>query len=154
MPDDKFSNRISGAREPVQLRHEPGGPGARQAFFDELQWSHLPVEPRLAAEAVLCELARRLSGGAVAGTAADLPPEIGELISSCDRHEGPARAHRIGMEEFVSDVADHLGIQQDVAARAIRAVFDAVRDRLPEERVESVAAQPPLEREDWFRRPV
>lgn len=146
--------RIDEARVAVQPRHEPGGPNARQAFLDELTWSHLPVAPRAAAEAVLCTLARRLSSLAVEETEALLPDELAWLIERCDRHEGPARAHRIGAAEFVSDVADHLGVEQDVAARAVRAVFDALRDRLPEAQVEKIASQLPLELADWFRRPV
>jgi uncharacterized protein (DUF2267 family) len=144
-------------RAAVQARFEGKDTDSYQAFLDELAWSGIApprVEPRRAAEAVLCTLARRLSGGEVEDIASAVTPGLARLIRSCDRHEGPARAHRIGRLEFLGDVADHLGVPQGEAEPIVRAVFTAVRDRLPADEVEDVAAQLPVDLADLFRRPV
>lgn len=85
---------------------------------------------------------------------AALRPGLASLIRSCERHEGPARAHRIGRAEFLGDVADHLGIDPGAVEPVVRAVFTAVRDRLPADEVEDVAAELPPDLADLFRRPT
>ncbi len=144
-------------RVAVQPRFETKEADNYRAFLDELAWSGISpprIEPRLAAEAVLCILARRLSTGEVEDLEAALRPGLASLIRSCDRHAGPARAHRINREEFMRDVADHLGVPRGDVEPIVRAVFTAVRDRLPADEVEDVAAQLPPDLADLWRRPV
>lgn len=144
-------------RVAVQPRTETKEADSYQAFLDELAWSGVSpprIEPRLAAEAVLCTLTRRLGGGEVEDMAVAVTPGLGALLRSCERHEGPARAHRTHREEFMRDVADHLGVPRGDVEPIVWAVFTAVRDRLPPDEVEDVAAQLPPDLADLFRRPV
>lgn len=117
----------------------------------ELQVNRL--DARKAASAVFCTLARRLSIGedlkllrALAG--------FGAMLEPCDIHLGPSHARRMGRDEFLADVADHLRIPTDQAFRVVTAVFTAIRDRIPEDEVSAVASQLPADLGDLFRRPV
>ncbi|RKH25723.1 DUF2267 domain-containing protein [Corallococcus praedator] len=141
---------------PVKERDEPLD---LQAFLDEIQSDAVMhsqgLDAREAASAVMCTLARRLSEGEDVKLFRALSGGIGEeILGACTVHLGPSRARRIGRDEFMTDVADHLKIKVDQAARVVAAVFTAVRDRIPEEEVAAVASQLPADLGDYFRRPV
>ncbi|WP_223783251.1 DUF2267 domain-containing protein [Myxococcus faecalis] len=129
-----------------------------QAFLDEIGNSQEvrvnKLDGRTAAHAVLCTLARRLSDGEDVKLMRALGDDIGELIGECTILRGPSHAKRMKREEFISDVADHLGIKVDQAFRVMTVVFTAVRDRIPEDEVAAVASQLPADLADSFRRPV
>ncbi len=141
--------------EPVKERDESP---ALQPFLDELQNSpELRVnglEAGQAAEAMLCTLARRLSDGEDVKLMRALPGGIGRMLGSCSIHRGPSHAKRMGRDEFIGDVADHLRIPVDQSFRVVTAVFTAIRDRIPEDEVAAVASQLPAGLADLFRRPV
>jgi uncharacterized protein (DUF2267 family) len=147
---------IRDTHQVVQSRRERPEDDSFDAFLDEIRFTARGprVEPRDAAEAVTCTLAQRLAGRTVEDMERDLTPGIADLVRTCDRHEGPARAHRIGRREFEQDVADHLGIDRGGAEVIVMDVFTALRDRLPERDAERVAAQLPADLADLFRRPV
>ncbi|MCY1041550.1 DUF2267 domain-containing protein [Corallococcus sp. bb12-1] len=129
-----------------------------QPFLDEIQSDAVMhsqgLDAREAASAVLCTLGRRLSDGEDVKLYRALTGGIGEILGACSVHRGSSRARRIGRDEFMSDVADHLKIKVDQAPRVVAAVFTAVRDRIPEEEVAAVASQLPADLGDYFRRPV
>ncbi|RKH54858.1 DUF2267 domain-containing protein [Corallococcus llansteffanensis] len=129
-----------------------------QPFLDEIQGDAVMhsqgLEARQAASAVFCSLARRISDGEDVKLFRSLKGGIGDILGACSVHRGPSRAKRIGRDEFISDVADHLGIKVDQAFRVVTAVFTAVRDRIPENEVAAVASQLPADLADLFRRPV
>lgn len=139
----------------VKGRDEPAGPGSYQAFLDELRWPQMApkTEPRASAEAVLCTLVRRLSGGEAEDLMEELPTGFQQLLRRCDKHEG-SPAERIDKATFITDVGDHLGVDKQEAERVVRAVFSGVRDRLSEEEVEDVASQLPADLADLWRRPT
>ncbi|HZI10328.1 MAG TPA: DUF2267 domain-containing protein [Myxococcus sp.] len=141
--------------EPVKGRDEPTD---RQGFMLELQNSQElrvnGVQSRAAADAVLCTLARRLSAGEDLKLMRALGDRIGRILGACEIHQGTDHAKRMGRDEFISDVADHLRIPVDQAFRVVTVVFTAVRDRIPEEEVAAVASQLPADLADLFRRPV
>lgn len=143
------------SKEPVKERDESL---ELQPFLDELQNSQElrvnKVEARKAAEAVFCTLARRLSDGEDVKLMRALSGGIGELLGACTIHRGPSHAKRMGRDEFIGDVADHLRIPVDQSFRIVTAVFTAIRDRIPEDEVAAVASQLPADLADLFRRPV
>ena len=129
-----------------------------QPFLDEIQGDAVMhsqgLEAREAASAVFCSLARRLSDGEDVKLFRALPGGIGAILGACSVHRGPSRAKRIGRDEFITDIADHLNIKPDQAFPVVTAVFTAVRDRIPEDEVAAVASQLPADLGDLFRRPV
>ncbi|WP_375759357.1 DUF2267 domain-containing protein [Corallococcus exercitus] len=129
-----------------------------QPFLDEIQGDAVMhtqgLDAREAAGAVFCSLARRLSDGEDVKLFRALKGGIGDILGACSVHRGPSRAKRIGRDEFITDVADHLNIKPDQAFRVVTAVFTAVRDRIPEDEVAAVASQLPADLGDLFRRPV
>ncbi len=141
--------------EPVKGRDEPLD---RQGFMLELQNSQElrvnGVQSRAAADAVLCTLARRLSTGEDVKLMHALGDRIGRLIGACEVHRGTDHFKRMGRDEFISEVADHLRIPVDQAFRVVTVVFTAIRDRIPEDEVAAVASQLPADLADLFRRPV
>lgn len=140
--------------EPVKERDEPVDAAA---FLEELRGSQeLQVnrlDAREAASAVFCTLARRLSLGEDVKLVRALGG-LARLFGPCDIHRGPSHARRMGRDEFLTDVADHLRLPIDQAPRVVTAVFTALRDRIPEDEVAAVASQLPADLADLFRRPV
>ncbi|WP_164013709.1 DUF2267 domain-containing protein [Pyxidicoccus trucidator] len=143
------------SNEPVKERDEPAD---LQPFLDELQNSQElrvnKLDASRAAEAVLCTLARRLSDGEDVKLMRALPGGIGRMLGTCSIHRGTSHAKRMGRDEFIGDVADHLRIPVDQAFRVLTVVFTAIRDRIPEDEVAAVASQLPADLADLFRRPV
>lgn len=140
--------------EPVKERDEPVDAAAflvELGNSPELRVHHL--EARHAASAVFCTLVRRLSLGEDVKLVRALGP-IARMMEPCDIHRGPSHARRMGRDEFLTDVADHLRIPIDQAPRIVMAVFTAIRDRIPEDEVAAVASQLPADLADLFRRPV
>lgn len=139
----------------VKSRDEPGGPGSFEAFLDELRWPQMApkTEPRASAEAVLCTLDRRLSLGEAEELIEQLPEGFQRLLRRCDKHPR-SPSERMDKAAFITDVADHLGVDPQEAERVVRAVFTGVRDRLSEDDIEDVASQLPSDLADLWRRPV
>jgi len=130
-------------------------------FFSDIERSGaLPKEVSAsdAATAVLCTLVMQLSGQAqtheVLELVATVPPMLQMLIGWCVRHcvrhheKRPATFNR---QTFLYDIADHLGIETDVAFRVARAVFTAVRARLSTQEIEKVAPLLPYDLGEFWR---
>ena len=66
------------------------------------------VRPEDAAEAVLCVLSQRLSGGEARDLSAELPEELRSAIRVCVPHDRGARAPKWDIGEFRERVAQHL----------------------------------------------
>lgn len=115
-----------------------------EAFINELR--KRGVSPELAepaAEAVLCTLQLRLSGGEDHKLLAELPLPLRELLRRCQPHRF-APALSFGPDEFIQRVADHLSLSQEKARSLIRVVFEATRRQLSTREAISVYAALPL----------
>lgn len=111
-----------------------------------------PVPVQRAAEAVLCTLEQRLSGGEAKKLSAELPESVRELIRRCEPHrEAPAAA--FGRAEFLQRVADHLGVSVSEAELITRAVFEAVRRQVSIQEAKYVERQLPDELAEMWRYP-
>jgi len=103
------------------------------------------------AVAVLCALERRIHPGEARHLEAQLPAKLRDLVARCDRHAG-VRPHAIDRVEFVSGVAEELGVPTPEAERLILAVFHALRAQVTEGEARMVAAQLPSDlRALWDR---
>jgi uncharacterized protein (DUF2267 family) len=142
------------SQEVVKGRREPSE--SYEAFLDELRGGlRQGVDAEEALKAALCMLGRRLSRRERVEFEAQLHPKLAYFLRTCPVHRGGmARVQRLGRDELLQDVADHLRVQPDVAESIVRTVFTALRDRLPEDEAHDVAAQLPADLADLFRRPV
>ena len=126
-----------------------------EEFFRDIERSGaLPEEVSAsdAATAVLCTLVWQLSGQApeVRELIASVPPTLQMFIGRCVRqHE--ERPTTFDQPTFLYDIADHLGIETDAAFRVARAVFAAVRARLPTQEIEKVETLLPYDLGELWR---
>lgn len=93
--------------------------------------------------AVLCTLAAELTGGELRALSEHAPVSLHRLLDRCPRHAGdaPEPLHR---EAFLQRVGAHLGITDDAAAgRVARAVFAALRGRIPPASVQQIDGRLP-----------
>lgn len=83
-----------------------------------------------AVSAVVCALAKQLTGGEARELAEVSPPTLHAMIEHCGAHrdEQPESFDRPSFDQYV---ADHLGIDPAAADRITRAVFAALRGRIP-----------------------
>jgi uncharacterized protein (DUF2267 family) len=101
-----------------------------------------------AAASVMCVLELRLVGDEDEAEAS-LPYRLRELLQTCPRHEEGDGAP-FGKPEFVTRVADDLGVEYDESEYLVRAVFETVREWLTEGEVDDVSCQLPADlRELW-----
>lgn len=106
-----------------------------------------------AAVAVLCCLERRITRGEAEDLEAQLPMKLRELVQRCEAHE-EQKPRRIGPEEFVTMVAEHLGADASRAVPAIREVASAVRAQVTEGEWADVMRQLPKSYEPLFAMPI
>jgi uncharacterized protein (DUF2267 family) len=103
------------------------------------------LEPAEIANAVLCVLAQRIAArGDEAGPDAveALPPGLRSLVHACPVHAGAA-GEVFGLDTFLERIATHLRVGTHDSTLLAKAVFRAVRSRLPQEDVTAVEAQLP-----------
>lgn len=106
-----------------------------------------------AASAVLCVLAQRLTGGEAQDLVAALPKGLRAYVDSCVRYPLD-QAEVFDRAEFLRRVAAHLHVTEPQAEAIARAVFPAVRRRLPSVEVYDVASQLPRDLKDlWMDAP-
>lgn len=139
----------------VQAGREPCVEEPTQKFFRDIEQSAtLPegVDAERAASAVLCTLMMRVTGGEAREFVESMPPPLSRRLRRCIDHrdEQPRKFDRA---EFLSFVADHLGVEIDQAERISRAVFAAVREDLPQREVDDVETQLPRDLAELWRRP-
>jgi uncharacterized protein (DUF2267 family) len=102
-----------------------------------------------AASAVLCVLAQRLSGGEARDLVTALLEGLRARVNVCASHRGE-RGEVFDRDEFLRRVAAHLKVTVLQAEEIARAVFAAVRRRLPAKEVHDVASQLPRELEELW----
>jgi uncharacterized protein (DUF2267 family) len=157
--DDMRAQLPSSFRDLVAaaLRHhdgrdaQPQPPGAAAAggvSADELYdavAARTGLDPRgaeLATRAVLEALANRISGGELDDVAALLPSELQEPLA-----RGKAKSHGaarpLSLAEFVREIADLEGVDDETARDHARAVFSVLRGLIGEKEYRDVAAQLP-----------
>lgn len=94
--------------------------------------------------AVMCTLARRLSGGEARDVVAGLPIDLRPLVERCATHRSE-RGGVFGREVFLGGVREHLAIELPDAERIVREVFRAAKRVLPQQTIANVASQLPSE---------
>ncbi len=110
--------------------------------------AHVTVEA--AVSFVTCALASRLTGGAAHVLVDSLPPGIRELLERCvaERVGPPSLLDR---SELISRAGDWAGVTPRIAERICSGVLSVVREWLPPDAADHVAAQLPADLQDlWF----
>ena len=136
------------ADEPILEEVTWSGAGVgttREAFFREIA-VRLPIElPRAeVADAVLCTLAERLSGGLVDRILSELPESLRPLLRPYTKPiDAPAKG--FDKDDFYMAVAEHLNVDPTDVRRIISAVFSALHSQITEATSERVASQLPSE---------
>lgn len=90
--------------------------------------------------ATLRTLAERVSGGAAAELATQLPSELQAHLTGAEEPAEP-----FGADEFVRRVADRAGTDADRATAGIRAVFVTIRETVTSGTLDRVETQLPKE---------
>lgn len=143
--------RITNAEPDAQKATDPA-----ERFFAHIERSGaLPpnVTPTAAASAVLCVLARRVSGGQAEDLREAMPEPLHDLFQPC-RRQRTELAESFKRGEFVRRVAERLGISSEQAESVARAVFEALQVEVPSARkeVDDVESQLPQDLKDLWRR--
>jgi uncharacterized protein (DUF2267 family) len=99
---------------------------------------------RVALDAVLEALARRITGGQVDDLEAVLPRELRPALERGRARSG-GRAVPLTLDAFLGAITDAGGIDQGAAAEAARAVFAALRETIPDKEFRDTLAQLPGE---------
>jgi uncharacterized protein (DUF2267 family) len=103
-----------------------------------------------AARAVLCTVSLGMSKEEAYELAATLPAELSRLLHPCVRHRRDA-AGTSDQAEFLRRISDHLLVTPDQAQQITRAVFAALKHRVPSADIQEVASRLPGELKDLWR---
>jgi uncharacterized protein (DUF2267 family) len=98
-----------------------------------------PEEAEGAVQATLRTLAERISAGEARDLAAQLPPEVGELLAD------GSKAEKFDLEEFLRRVSEREGVDLDQAESHARAVFDALGRTVTHDELRDMASELPKE---------
>jgi uncharacterized protein (DUF2267 family) len=135
-----------------------GKPGEERRAFVRDVASRTPLPPQVTSEvataAVMCAITERLTRGGVHLLVHALPEPIRELFRACGEHRSnpPTPLHR---PELLDRIAEHLGVTPAHAEGIARAVLSAVRERLPANVDNKVAAQLPRDIKNlWYAAPT
>jgi uncharacterized protein (DUF2267 family) len=125
-----------------------------ESIFRELERSGvLPdgIAAITAVGAVLCTLEMQLTRGEARELAELAPPTLRTLLDRCPRHVGerPATWDRA---TFLRYVGDHLGLEGEATKQLTRAVFAAVRARIPPAEIKHVDSRLPRDLLDLWQR--
>jgi osmotically-inducible protein OsmY/uncharacterized protein (DUF2267 family) len=131
----------------------PAQPEEWGPVFDRIEGSGvLPpdVGPDDAARAVLCAVSLRMSRDEAYELAGTLPGELSRLLHPCVRHrrDAPDASDRT---EFLGQIADHLLVTPDQAELIARAVFAALKHRVPAADIQEVATRLPGDLKELWR---
>ncbi len=108
-----------------------------------------------AVSGVMCVLSERLTAGEATDLFSSIPPAIAPMFELCTLHRKFMPTSKIDRAEFLTKVADHLGVTPAHAELVSSAVFTAIRAELPADVVMSVAAQLPHGiKELWLEPPT
>lgn len=114
----------------------------RRAFLEMIERGIPELDPSEAAEAVVCTLARRVSGGTAQRLFEQLPPDVRELFNSCERR-ATDNAPGGGREDFYLAVAEHLMVDPTDVRRVIHHVFAALHGQITEAEAERISSELP-----------
>lgn len=120
-------------------------PEAAEILQDVADQGVLPpeIDAQKATAAVLCVLSRRLSGGEARELLDNLPPSVQALMQPCAAHA--EEAEPLGTEGFTRRIGEHLDVDPVRSASIARAVFAAVKKKLPEKQEQDIVDQLPEE---------
>ncbi len=130
----------------MHLGKNQAGEGATdQVGSSVMTGARLPpsVSPDDAIAAVMCTLVDRLTAGEAHYLFEALPASTRSLFATCIRHRAGQPTMRLDDVAFLARVAEHLGVTPAHAEIICGAVFDAVRDELPDKLVSDIAHQLP-----------
>lgn len=109
------------------------------------------LDPAEVAEAVVCVLTQRLSGGTSQRLFEGLPEDVSELVRNCPRRESSAHAPPTDRDDFYLSVAEHLLVDPEEVRRIIHAAFAALHTQLLERESERIASELPGDiKETWI----
>jgi osmotically-inducible protein OsmY/uncharacterized protein (DUF2267 family) len=108
------------------------------------------VGPDDAARAVLCAVSQRMSRDEAYALAGTLPGELSRLLHPCVRHRHDA-PDAVDGAEFLRRIADHLLVTPEQAELIARAVFAALKHRVPLGDIQEVATRLPGDLKELWR---
>lgn len=114
----------------------------RASFIADISERVPELDPAEAAEAVVCMLAERLSGGTVERLFEQLPPDVRTLFDACPRRD-PGRAGKGDRDDFYLGVAEHLQVPGEEVRRILHAVFAALHGQITERESDRIASELP-----------
>jgi uncharacterized protein (DUF2267 family) len=119
------------------------GVGTDRESFLKIVARELPdYEPAKAVEAVFCALTERLPGGIVQEIFEQLPADVRELVSHCQkRREAPPE--KLDKDDFYLHVANHLNAEPENVRLVLHGVFAALHTQITQREFEKVAGQLP-----------
>jgi uncharacterized protein (DUF2267 family) len=141
-------------RVAVSARRSPE-PDAARALLDAIQQSgSLPegATPESVASAVLCTLARRLSGGEARQLVSALPADLQTMLQPCVVHHTEL-AETFGRLEFLEAVSSHFRPPPEDPEELTRIVFRLVHNHVGVKQISDVASQLPSDLRSLWREP-
>ena len=118
------------------------GPEASEdeEFFRLIRETLPDVSPNVAADAVLCAIAQRVSGAVGQQLIEDLPESLRHLATPCARHSDATARDK---DDFYANVAEHLAGDARDSRRVISAVFSAVQAHITRRTADQISSQLP-----------
>lgn len=114
----------------------------RRSFLEAIE-SRLPeFDPVRAAEAVVCTLSQRVSGGTAQRMFEQLPPDVRDLFERCQRRLTDL-APQGDRDDFYLAVAEHLMVDPTDVRRILHSVFAALHGQITEAEADRIARELP-----------
>jgi len=138
-----------------QQRHESRTSQTYAAFIKRLceRGGMSPHTAEQAAVSVLCALEQRIFGEEARDLEAQLPQKLVELLTRCERHEGPPPT-KFGRAEMLNMVGQDLSLSPEAVEPVVRAVMSTLQDQITEGEAEEVMNQLPHDIRDLWQRAV
>lgn len=126
-------------------RNEADQAATERVRANVAQSARLPPDlvPEDAIAAVMCALVDRLTAGETHYLFEALPASTRSLFATCVRHRTGQPTMKLDRVDFLERVAEHLGVTPAHAELVCEAVFDAVRNELPDKLADDIAHQLP-----------
>jgi uncharacterized protein (DUF2267 family) len=111
-------------------------------------------EAERTAASVLCALEQRLFPTRALKLESQLPVRLVELVVGCEAHPVPKGEAKIGREEMIALVAEHLGEDRGRTEDLTRQVMLALRAQITDGEAEKVASQLPADLQQMWMNPA